>query len=112
MRHLLIAGVIVLTTTTVVPAQTKLEPVSAQPINLTLTEEARIGDALATVARLSGVTLEFDASVTEEMQHAKLTQRIRLNGATLEGAISALTSSNGLTYTITGPKAIRVSKKV
>jgi hypothetical protein len=111
MKGLLIAGVIVLTATAVVPAQTKLEPVSAHPINLTLTEEARIGDALATIARLSGITLEFDSSVTEEMQQAKLTQRIRLNGSTLEGALSALTSGNGLTYTVIGPKAVRISKK-
>jgi hypothetical protein len=112
MRHLLVAGVIVLSSTAAVPAQTQLVPGSTNPIQLTITESAQVGAALSTVARLAGITLEFDATVTEEMQRAKLAQRIRLNGTTVEQAIAVLTSNNGLIYTITGPKAVRISKKV
>ena len=111
MRHLLIAGVMVLTSTVAAPAQTQLAPANTQPVNLHFIQDAPIGDALAVVARFAGVTLEFDKTVTEEMQRAKLSQEIRVTGGTLEQTIEVLTSTNGLTYTIIGPKAIRISKK-
>ena len=112
MRHLLIAGVIVLTSTAAAPAQTALQPSGSQAVNLTFIEEAALGEALAVVARFAGITLEFDQTVTEEMQKAKLSQPLRINGATVEQAISVLASTNGLTYAIIGPKAVRISKKV
>ena len=111
MRHLLIAGVMVLTSTVAAPAQTQLAPLNTQPMTLHFIQEAPVGEALSVVARLAGITLEFDKTVTEEMQKAKLSKEIRLNGATLEETISALASTNGLTYTIIGPRAVRISKK-
>ena len=112
MRHLLIAGVIVLTSTVAAPAQTQLAPANTQPMSLHISLDAPVGEALSVVARLAGITLEFDKTVTEEMQKARLAKEIRLNGATLEDTISALTSTNGLTYTIIGPRTVRISKKV
>ncbi|MBY0493162.1 MAG: hypothetical protein K2Y23_02990 [Cyanobacteria bacterium] len=111
MRHLLIAGVIVLTSTVAAPAQTQLAPANTQPMNLHFIQDAPVGEALGVVARLAGITLEFDKTVTEEMQKAKLAREIRLNGASLEETISVLASTNGLTYTIIGPKTVRISKK-
>jgi hypothetical protein len=65
------------------------------------------------IARFAGVTIEFDATVTEEMRRAPLAEeQIRLANVTAEEAITTLTSMNGLTYTIIGPKAVRISKKV
>ena len=112
MRHLLIAGVIVLTSSAAAPAQTSLAPANTQPMNLHFIAAAPVGEALAVVARLAGITLEFDATVTEEMQKAKLAKDIRVNHATLEDVISVLAETNGLTYTIIGPKTVRISKKV
>ena len=112
MRHLLIAGVIVLTSTAALPAQTQLTIANPNPINLTFIEEAPIGEALSVVARFAGITLEFDATVTEEMQRAKLSERIRVVDASAEDVIAALTSKNGLTYTVIGPNTVRISKKV
>ena len=55
---------------------------------------------------------EFDATVTEEMRHVPLpNHRLRLVNSTVEQALGALTSIHGLTYTIIGPKAVRISKK-
>jgi len=112
MRHLLIAGVIVLTSTVVAPAQTQLATISENPVTLHFIEAAPIGEALAVVGRLSGITIEFDQTFTEEMQRARLTKEMRMNRVSVEAAIEALTSTNGLSYTIIGPKAVRISKKV
>lgn len=112
MRHLLIAGVIVLTSTVVAPAQTQLAPITGNPVTLHFIEAAPIGQALSVVGRLAGITIEFDKTFTEEMQRAHLAKELRMNGVSVEAAIDALTSTNGLSYTIIGPKAVRISKKV
>src|SRR5215213_4679494 len=83
MRHLLIAGALVLTSTVMAPAQGQLQPVSSQPMNLTFIDQARVGEALSAIGRLSGITLEFDATVTEEMQRAPLAKAMRMTGVTL-----------------------------
>lgn len=112
MRHLLIAGVMVLASTAGSAAQLQTAPLTAEPINLTFFE-APLEDAVSFIARAAGITIEFDATVTEEMRHVPLANhRLRLVNATVEQALGALTSIHGLTYTITGPKAVRISKKV
>jgi len=112
MRHLLLAGVMVLASTATSAAQTQA-PLTAQPINLTLFVEAPLEDAVSFIARFAGITIEFDATVTEEMRQVPVANhRLRLVNATVEQALDALTSIHGLTYTIIGPKAVRISKKV
>ena len=112
MRHLLIAGVIVLTSTVGAPAQTPLAPIAENPITLHFIEAAPVGEALSVIGRLAGITVEFDQTFTEEMQRAHLAKELRMNGVSVEAAIEVLTSTNGLAYTIIGPKAVRISKKV
>src|SRR5689334_918558 len=112
MRQLLIAGALVLTSTSVVPAQTPLAPVSSNPIHLNFIQSAPLGEALSVIGRLAGITLEFDKTVTDEMQRAPLAKPMRMEGVTVEQAISVMTSTNGLSYTIIGPKTVRISKKV
>jgi hypothetical protein len=46
------------------------------------------------------------------MRGAPLAKPIRFRDVTLEQALTVITSSNGLSYTIIGPKAIRVSKRL
>ena len=111
MRHLLIAGVLVLTSTATSAAQTQQLDVSRSPLNATFLATAQVEEVMTFVARFATITIEFDATVTEEMRRAPLAKPLRLNNATLEEAIEVLTSTNGLSYTITGPKAIRISKK-
>jgi hypothetical protein len=112
MRHLLIAGVIVLTSSVMPAAQEQRLDVKQTPLNLTLLAPAQLGEVLTQLARLGGITIEFDATVTETMRAASISEAIRLRDATLEQAIDAITSTNGLSYTVTGPRAIRISKKV
>ena len=112
MRHLLIAGVLVLTSSTITAAQPRTLEVNQAPLNLTLLAQAQLGETLSQLARLGGITIEFDATVTEAMRNAPIAEVIRLRDAKLEDAITVITSTNGLTYTVTGPRAIRVSKKV
>jgi type II secretory pathway component GspD/PulD (secretin) len=112
MRHLLIAGVLVLATTAGSAAQVQTTPLAAEPITLTFFETP-LEDAVTFIARFAGITIEFDATVTEEMRHVPLANhRLRLLNVTVEQALDALTSVHGLTYTITGPKAVRITKKV
>ena len=112
MRHLLIAGVMVLATTAGSAAQVQLVPLNAEPITLTFFE-APLEDAVTFIARSAGITVEFDATVTEEMRHVPLANhRLRLLNVTVEQALDALTSVHGLTYAVTGPKAVRITKKV
>jgi type II secretory pathway component GspD/PulD (secretin) len=112
MRHLLIAGVLVLASTTGSAAQVPTAPLTAGPITVTFFE-APLEDAVSFIAKMAGITIEFDATVTEEMRHVPLpNHRLRLLNVTVEQALDALTSVHGLTYTITGPKAARITKKV
>jgi type II secretory pathway component GspD/PulD (secretin) len=110
MRHLLLAGVLALTSTT---AFAQSQPLDANPEPVTVTfVDAKLEDALGFIARAAGVTIEFDATVTEEMRRAPLSpQPIRMTGITIEEALSILTARNGLTYTVIGPKAVRIAKK-
>ena len=108
MRHLLLAGVIALSATA---AQAQQLALPTTPINIVFLE-VPLQDAMSFIARQAGITIEFDATVTEEARLAPLAkQPVRLNNVTVEDALGVLTSTNGLTYTITGPKAIRISKK-
>jgi len=112
MRHLLIAGVLVLASTATSAAQSPETPLTAGPITVTFFE-APLEDAVSFLARFAGITIEFDATLTDEMRHVPVANhRLRLLNATIDQALGALTSIHGLTYTVTGPKAIRISKKV
>ena len=112
MRHLLIAGVMVVTSTITAAAQAPKLDVSQAPINLTILTKAQLEEALTTVGRLAAITIEFDATVTEAMRRAPLAETITVRGATFEQTLDVIASTNGLTYTVTGPRAIRLSKKV
>ena len=111
MRHLLIAGVLVLTSTATSAAQTQQLDVSQGPLTVRFLDKAQVEEVLTFIARHSTITIEFDATVTEAMRSAPIAKPMLLRDATLEQALTVLTSTNGLTYTITGPKAIRISKK-
>ena len=111
MKPRLIAGALVLASTASSAAQSQA-PLAAGPITVTFFE-AKLEDAVSFIARFAGITIEFDATVTEEMRHVPLpNHRLRLLNVTVEQALDALTSVHGLTYTITGPKAVRITKKV
>ena len=113
MRHLLLAGAIALTAAASSAAQAQQgAEFSTSPITVTFVN-SRLEDALKFIARSADVTIEFDASVTEEMRQAPLSQQpIKMVGVTIEAALAAITTQNGLTYTVIGPKALRIARKV
>lgn len=105
MRSLLLAGMLALSTTAHAQ-QLELPP---NPVNLTFLT-ASVEEVLSLISRLGGITIEFDASVTEEMQRARLAfQPLRFNGL-MHDLLKLVTEQNGLTYTVTGPKAVRIAK--
>ena len=110
MRYFLLAGVLVLSATATSAAQTQAA-LSTKPLTVRFVD-ARLGDVLTFIARTAEVTIEFDANVTEEMQRAPLSDpTLMMRDVTIEEALSLITLRNGLTYTVIGPKAIRVSTK-
>jgi hypothetical protein len=112
MRHLLIAGVLVLVSTATTGAQAQPAAFSRSGVNLTFLN-APTEDAITAIARFADLTIEFDATVTEDMRRAPLAkQPIRIVNSTVGEALAVLTETNGLTFTIIGPKAVRISKKV
>jgi hypothetical protein len=112
MRHFLIAGILVLASTVDSSARTQTQTLEAEPIKQITLIRASFGDAIALIAEDAGVTIEFDVTVTEDVRRAQLAQpTIRLANIRVEDAIATLTSMNGLTYTIIGPKAVRISKR-
>ena len=111
MRHLLIAGVLVLTSTATSAAQAQQLDVSQAPLSVRFDATLQVEEVMTFVARRADITIEFDATVTEAMRHAPIAKPMLLRDVTLEQALTVLTSTNGLTYTITGPKALRISKK-
>ena len=109
MRHLLIAGAIVLSATAA-SAQTQQLEITSAPVNLTFVT-ATVEEVMTVIARLGGITIEFDATITEEMRKAPLAVRpLRFNGL-LQELLALITAENGLAYTITGPKAVRIAKQ-
>jgi hypothetical protein len=85
---------------------------AAQPITITFVN-APLQDALTSLARLSGVVIEIDQTVTEEMRRQPVHQStIRMRELSLEEAIGTLTRLNGLSYTIVDARMVRISRKV
>ena len=110
MRHLLLAGVLALSATATSAAQTQAT-FSTTPLTVTFVD-SRLEDALTFLAKSAGVTIEFDATLTEEVRRAPMVDKtLSMREVTVEEALAAITMRNGLTYTVIGPKAIRIAKK-
>lgn len=110
MRHLLLASVLVLGATATSDAQTQ-SPFNTRPLTVTFVD-SRLEDALTFLARSAGLTIEFDATLTEEVRQAPMVDStLKMQDVTVEEALSLISTRNGLAYTVIGPKAIRISKK-
>ena len=84
---------------------------SSPPLTITFIT-ATFEDALTQLARVSGVTIEIDRTVTEEIRRQPVSESaISLREATLEQAIEMLTGLKGLSYTIVDAKMVRVFKQ-
>ena len=109
MHTLLAVGVTILTATTPQPQPTLS---TSEPLNVTFVMPVTFERTISFFAQMSGVTIELDDTVTEEIRQQPLSDyAIKFAGATLEQAIAQVTRMKGLSYTIVDGKTIRISKK-
>ena len=107
--HILLAiGVTILAAT---QAQPHPSLVSAHPEPLTINfVDTEFKDAISFLARFGGVVIELDQTVSVENQHQKVGV-IKMDKASLEEAISALTHAANLSYEVVNEKTVRIFKK-
>jgi hypothetical protein len=72
--------------------------------------DQRLDEVLSTLAHLAGVSIEFDAAVTDE-DRARLTGNITLVKSSFADAFAFITKSAGLSYTMVNATTVRISKQ-
>lgn len=108
MHTLLAVGVTILTATApqAQPALARTEPLTISFIM------PAFDDAIRALAQVSGVTIEFDGSVPQEIRQQPLADSpISMRDVKPEEAIELLTRLKGLAYSVVGEKTIRIYKK-
>ena len=87
-------------------------PTANRPISVSFNETAAFEDAIAMLAKASGVTIEFDQTVPEQLRRQPMTDsKIELRNVNLEQAVANLTERMGLSYIVLEGKSIRIFKK-
>jgi type II secretory pathway component GspD/PulD (secretin) len=105
MRHLLIAGLLFLSSTSLGAYTQQLQPRSREPVTIHLVN-TEFGTAIDFVSKHAGIEVQFDDMVTRERRNTKLTLTMR--EATLEEVLDAMTRASGLSYAVVGPQTIRI----
>ena len=83
-----------------------------KPISVTFNETAPFGEAISMLAKVTGVTIEFDETVPEQVRRQPMTDsKIVLRDVNLEQAVAFLTERMGLSYIVLEGKSIRIFKK-
>jgi hypothetical protein len=96
------------------PPPTLLTVASAnRPLSVTFNDTAPFEDAISVLAKVSGVAIEFDQTVPEQVRRQRMTDsKIVLRDVNLEQAVAFLTERMGLSYIVIQGKAIRIFKRV
>ena len=106
--HMLLAVGLTLLTAAMPQAQT-LAP--TPPLTVTFVDTS-FEEAVSFIAKLAGLTIEIDQSVSQELQREPIAGGpIKLRDVTIEEALRTLTERNGLAYSIVSAKAVRIYKK-
>ena len=83
-----------------------------RPISVSFNKTAPFEDAISMLAKVSGVTIEFDQTVPEQVRRQPMTDsEIVLRNVNLEQAVASLTERMGLSYIVLQGKSIRIFKK-
>lgn len=107
MHILLAVGVTILAAQA--PAQSALA--ATRPLDIVMLK-ASFEEALSVIASQAGVVIEIDQSVDAATRQSAIADGpMRLNSSELTSTIDWLTAARGLSYSIVGPKAIRIYKK-
>ena len=111
MHVLLALGVVILQVAA--PPPTLLTVANAnRPISVTFNETAPFGEAISMLAKVTGVSIEFDQTVPEQLRRQPMTDsKIVLTDVNLEQAVAFLTERMGLSYIVLEGKSIRLFKK-
>ena len=109
MQILLAVGVTLLTATLPDRGPTALAP--ASPVNITFVK-ASFEEAVSAIARVTGVTIEIDQSVSAELRRELIAEGpINLRGTTIEQTLEFVTARKGLTYSIVNTQTVRIYKR-
>jgi hypothetical protein len=85
--------------------------VATPPITITFVNAA-FEDALAALAKISGVMIEIDQTVSAEIRRQPVyDSAISVREVSLEQTIETLTRLKGLSYSIVDAKMVRIFKK-
>ena len=109
--HILLAlGVTILAAT---QTQTPFSLLPTQPMSLTFIASVPFEKAISTIAEVTGVTIEFDQTVTEEVRRAPVSTSgtVNLRNVIAEQAIKTLTELQGLSYLVLDRKTVKIFKK-
>ena len=110
--HLLLAIGVSILQATAPPSTLLTVPNANRPISVSFNETAPFDDAIAMLAKMSGVTIEFDHTVPEQVRRQRMTDsKIVLRDVNLEQAVANLTERMGLSYIVLEGKSIRIFKK-
>jgi hypothetical protein len=83
-----------------------------RPISVTFNQTAPFEDAISVLAKVTGVTIDFDETVPKELRRQPMTDsKIVLTDVNLEQAVAFLTERMGLSYIVLEGKSIRIFKK-
>lgn len=110
MNILLAIGVTILAAT----APPQPQPAGlGSPLTVTFVKNVSIEEVVSTFSKMSGITMEFDFSVTEEMRKLPAFPNVpvTLRNVTLEQAIDLMTRDKGLAYIVLDPKVLRIYRK-
>jgi hypothetical protein len=87
-------------------------PNANTPITVTFNKTAAFEDAIAMLAKASGVPIEFDETVPAPLKRQPMTDsEISLRNVNLEQAVATLTERMGLSYIVVKGQSIRIYKK-
>jgi hypothetical protein len=110
--HIVLAIGVSILQATAPPPTLLTVPNANRPISVTFNHTAPFADAISMLARVSGVTIEFDQNVPEELRRQPMTDsKIVLKDVNLEQAVAFLTERMGLSYIVLEGKSIRIFKK-
>lgn len=71
--------------------------------------DARLDEAMTTVARIAGITIDFDATVSET-DRGRLVGQVTLVKTSAGDALRFLAKHAGLTYTVVDATTVRIAK--
>jgi type II secretory pathway component GspD/PulD (secretin) len=109
MRIRLLTGVSILARAISAAAQTpQLDTSAARSLSIRFVD-ATIERAIATVSRIGGITVQVDATVTDEIQNRL--RPMTLREASVEQALDAITRVSGLSYSVVDGKTVRIFKR-